>query len=989
MVDKKDTGLPENAPEKEEKKQNAANAPSESDSATFSMQGVSGKVITGKVKVKKVKKPARKPKEDQPEAEAGEVPAGQTEEASVTKTVTSPESAPKPRKIKSGKEVREAARKAEAEKKAAEKAAAEKKAKEEAQKKKQAEAEKEKEKKPAPFETAPKPRKLVSGKTLAKVHEDPAEAFLTKEDLAEIPEKKAEIKAAKAAKAAEKEKAEDASRKKQEAAKASEQKHKAESSKSAAEKSKPAEEKKEDSPFGKKPRKLASGDAITEGTPKKISAAADDSLAATARAFTKRKEAQEERREQKKRGQRTRYSGRSRNFGKSGSFRSGSRPNQRFRSGPGQMPADPGFRRSQDGKHKFGSGKEDGRTRYRDFGSSGRRKKQHDVRDELRDERIQRRRKKEAKRREERKARTPVTHVALPETLTVKEFAEAISRTSADVIMHLMKNGVMATMNQDLDYDTAAIIADEFGVTTEKLKEVKLSEMLFDESEDEEENLVPRPPVVVVMGHVDHGKTTLLDYIRKSDVAEDEAGGITQRIGAYMTELNGRKITFLDTPGHEAFTTMRARGAQATDIAILVVAADDGVMPQTIEAINHAKAAKTEIIVAINKMDLPAANPDRVKQELSQQGLIPEEWGGQTIMVPISAKTGEGVQELLEMVLLTADVMELKADPKKQAKGIIIEAQLDKARGAVATLLVQRGTLHQGDTIVANTVVGNVRAMKNAKGVMNEPAGPSVPVEVIGLPEVPEAGSLFYVVEDEKMARQFAEERREEEREHAISSGPAVTLDNLFSQIEEGKIIDFNIIIKADVVGSVEAMKHSLEELSNDEVRINIIHGAAGAINESDLRLAEASQAMVIGFNVRPSNAVSELAKELGVEIRLDSVIYHAIEDIEAAMKGMLAPEYEEVVIGHVEIRETYKVSSVGTIGGGYVTDGKIVRNGDVRLLRDNIVIYEGKLGSLRRFKDDVREVSQGYECGLTIENYNDIKVGDVVEVYKMEEVER
>lgn len=489
------------------------------------------------------------------------------------------------------------------------------------------------------------------------------------------------------------------------------------------------------------------------------------------------------------------------------------------------------------------------------------------------------------------------------------------------------------------------------------------------------------------MGHVDHGKTTLLDHIRNANVASGEAGGITQHIGAYTVSLNNRRITFLDTPGHEAFTTMRARGAQATDIAILVVADDDGVMPQTVEAINHAKAAKTEIIVAINKMDKPGANPDRVKQELATYDLLCEEWGGSTVMVPISAKTGENVDKLLEMVLLTADMMELKADPHRQAKGIVLEASLDKNKGVIASLLVQRGTLKKGDTIVTGSIVGNVRAMIDSRGKHIAQAGPSVPVQIIGLPEIPEAGETFYQVTDEKMAKQLADKRRDTAREEQIRQNPKISLDALYNRLEEGKLQDLNIIVKGDVVGSVEAMNQSLQKLSNDQVKINIIHSQAGGITESDVRLAEVSDAIIIGFNVRPNNNVTDLAKELGVDIRLYRVIYNAIEDIEKAMKGMLAPTYEEKVLGHVEVRETFKVSSVGTIAGAYVTDGKATRNAGVRLLRDDKIIYEGKLGSLKRFKDDVKEVNAGYECGLSIENYNDIKVGDTLELFEMVEV--
>lgn len=584
-------------------------------------------------------------------------------------------------------------------------------------------------------------------------------------------------------------------------------------------------------------------------------------------------------------------------------------------------------------------------------------------------------------------ASAQVTHVSLPEQLTVKEFAEAIKKTASEVIMKLMAYGVMVNMNQDIDYDTAATIADEFGITCDKLVEVTAEDILFDDSEDVEENLEERPPVVVVMGHVDHGKTTLLDHIRNAKVALGEAGGITQHIGAYTVSLKGRKITFLDTPGHEAFTTMRARGAQATDIAILVVAADDGVMPQTVEAINHAKAAKTEIIVAINKIDKPGANPDRVKQELATYDLLCEEWGGSTIMVPISAKNGENIDQLLEMVLLTADLMELKADPKRQAKGIVLEASLDKNRGVVASLLVQRGTLQKGDTIVTGSIVGNIRAMIDSRGKSINQAGPSTPVQIIGLPEIPDAGETFYQVQDEKLARQLADRRRETAREEQIRKNPKISLDALFNRLEEGKLQDLNIIVKGDVVGSVEAMNQSLLKLTNDEVKINIIHSQAGGITESDVRLAEVSDAIIIGFNVRPNNNVTDLAKELGVDIRLYRVIYNAIEDIEKAMKGLLAPTYEEKVLGHVEVRETFKISNVGTIAGAYVLDGKAQRNAQVRLLRESKIIYEGKLASLKRFKDDVKEVNAGYECGLSIENYNDIKVGDVLELFEMAEV--
>lgn len=582
-----------------------------------------------------------------------------------------------------------------------------------------------------------------------------------------------------------------------------------------------------------------------------------------------------------------------------------------------------------------------------------------------------------------------LTQVSLPESLTVKEFAEALKKTSSDIIKALMKFGVMASLNEQIDYDTCSIIASEFGVQTEKIVEVTEEDILFDDSEDLEENLQARPPVVAVMGHVDHGKTSLLDYIRQSRVASGEAGGITQHIGAYTVDVRDRQITFLDTPGHEAFTTMRMRGAQATDIAILVVAADDGVMPQTIEAINHAKAANTTLVVAINKIDKAGANLDRVKQELANHEVISEEWGGSTVMVPVSAKTGEGIDELLDMLLLTADMMELRANPNRQAKGIVIEAKLDKNRGVLATLLVQRGTLRQGETLVTGSIVGNVRAMVDASGKALKEAGPSVPVEILGLPEVPEAGELFYAVEDERTARQLAEKRRAEQREASIHGSSRMTLDNLFSRLAAGEVKDLNIIVKADVVGSAEAVKQSLEKLSNDEVRVKVIHSAVGAITESDIRLADVGNAIVIGFNVRPVNQAAEMAKEAGVDVRLYRIIYNAIEDIQAAMKGMLDPEFEEQVTGHAEIRETFRVSSIGTIGGAYVTDGKIHRNSQVRLLRDGVIIVEGKLASLRRFKDDVKEVNQGYECGLSLERFNDLKVGDVVEAFEMKEVER
>ena len=581
-----------------------------------------------------------------------------------------------------------------------------------------------------------------------------------------------------------------------------------------------------------------------------------------------------------------------------------------------------------------------------------------------------------------------ITEIKIPAFITVKEFAEGIGKKSSDIIMALMKLGVMATINQELDFDTACLVADSFGINAELLEEKTEEDILFND-EDNPENLETRPPVVVVMGHVDHGKTSLLDKIRSSNVTEGEAGGITQKIGAYTVRLNGRQIIFLDTPGHEAFTTMRARGAQFTDIAILVVAADDGVMPQTIEAINHAKAANTEIIVAINKIDKPGANPDRVKQELTNYGLICEEWGGQTIMVPISAKQGTGIDDLLENVLLTADIMELKADPKGQAKGAVIEAKLDKNRGAVASVLIQRGTLRQGDTVVCGPILGNVRAMYDDKGMPIKKAGPSIPVEILGLPEVPQAGEILFAVDDDKTARQLVEKRKIKQREEQLHRSSKMSLDTLAAQMAAGDVKDLNIIIKADVQGSVEAVQQSLEKLTNEEVKINVIHGAVGAINESDIVLADVSNAIIIGFNVRPSQMIIDKAKETGVDIRLYSVIYNAIEGVENAMKGMLAPKIEEVIWGHAEIRQLFKVSGIGTIGGCYVTDGKIQRSSNVRVIRDDVVVYTGALGSLQHEKDSVREVVSGHECGLTVERYNDIKIGDVIEAFGNVEVKR
>ena len=582
-----------------------------------------------------------------------------------------------------------------------------------------------------------------------------------------------------------------------------------------------------------------------------------------------------------------------------------------------------------------------------------------------------------------------LTDIEIPETITVKDLAAEMKKTTAEVIKKLLGFGVMATINQEIDFDTAFLIAQEFGITATKKETVTEEDILFDESEDREEDLVPRPPVVVVMGHVDHGKTSLLDAIRKTNVIEGEAGGITQAIGAYMVKINDREITFLDTPGHEAFTAMRARGAQITDIAILVVAANDGVMPQTVEAINHAKSAGIPIIVAINKIDLPDANIDKVKQELMAYELVPEEWGGDTIYVPISAKKHQNIDQLLEMVLLEADVLELKANPHKQAKGAVIEARLDKSKGAIATMLVQRGTLDVGDTIVVGSSIGRIRAMVNDKGKKVKSAGPSTPVEIMGLTDVPEAGDTFYEVKNEKMAKHLIERRKRQAREKAINSVTKVTLDNLFSQMEEGKLKVLNLIVKADVQGSVEAVKQSLEKLQNEEVRVKVIHSAAGAVNQSDVTLAKVSNAIIIAFNVRPDHTAKEMAEKEEVEIKQYSVIYQAIEDVEAAMKGMLAPKFEEKVIGNVEVRQIFKISNVGTVAGAFVLNGKVERNAGVRVIRDNIVIHDGHLATLKRFKDDVKEVSKGFECGMQIENYNDIKEGDIIEVYVMEEIKR
>lgn len=579
--------------------------------------------------------------------------------------------------------------------------------------------------------------------------------------------------------------------------------------------------------------------------------------------------------------------------------------------------------------------------------------------------------------------------VSVPEAVTVGELAERMNKPAAELIKRLMLLGTMATINDILDFDTASLVADDLGVKLEQEVIVTQEDILFNDVEDAEEDLKPRPPVVVVMGHVDHGKTSLLDSIRNTSVTAGEAGGITQHIGAYSVNVNGRTITFLDTPGHEAFTAMRMRGAQVTDIAILVVAADDGIMPQTVEAINHAKAAGVTTIVAINKMDKAEANPDRVKQELVEYELIPEDWGGDTICVPISALRGDGIDELLEMILLVADMKELKANPDRNAKGTVVESYLDKGRGPVATVLVQNGTLHVGDFIVAGTAFGRIRAMLDYKGKKIKSATPSTPVEILGLSETPDGGDVFYVVENERMAKAVVAARKQKIKDEQAISRQSVSLDDLFNQINEGNIQDLNIIIKADVQGSVEAVKQSLVKLSNDEVRVNVIHGAVGAVNESDVMLASASNAIIVGFNVRPTPGALESAHDKDVDVRLYRVIYQAIEEIEAAMKGMLAPEYREVVTGNAEVRQTFKVSGIGTIAGCYVKNGKINRNSGVRIVRDGIVIYEGDLSSLKRFKDDVKEVAEGFECGMSFEKFNDIKEGDIIEAFIMEEIER
>ncbi|MFZ5966544.1 MAG: translation initiation factor IF-2 [Bacillota bacterium] len=593
----------------------------------------------------------------------------------------------------------------------------------------------------------------------------------------------------------------------------------------------------------------------------------------------------------------------------------------------------------------------------------------------------------EAKREENKDNRQNV--VKIPSSITVKDFSEAINKSVSEVMTKLITLGIFATINQEIDYDTAELIGSEFGFTFEREEEKEEIEVGLEQVEDRPEDLVERPPVVTVMGHVDHGKTSLLDAIRNTNVTAREAGGITQHIGASEVMIHGKKIVFLDTPGHEAFTSMRARGAKVTDIAILVVAADDGVMPQTIESINHAKAANVPFVVALNKIDKPNANPDRVKQGLADNGVLIEEWGGDIICVPISAITGTGIEHLLEMILLVAEMQELKANPNRLATGTVVEAKLDKSRGVTATILVQNGTLKVGDSLVAGSAYGRVRAMINDKGKQIKKALPSTAVEILGLSEAPEAGDIFQAVKEDKIARQIAEKRKIKAREENLNVTAKVSLEDLFKQIEEGNVKELNIIIKADVQGSVEAMRQSLVKLSNVNVKVNVLHGGVGAITESDIMLASASNAIIIGFNVRPSTAVTSLAERENVDLRTYRVIYEALDDIEAAMKGMLDPEYKEVVLGKVEIRATFKVPGVGTIGGAYVTEGKVTRNASIRLIRDGIVIHDGAISSLKRFKDDVKEVASGYECGIGVEKYNDIKEGDIIEAYTMEEIKR
>ncbi|MEQ8154038.1 MAG: translation initiation factor IF-2 [Clostridiaceae bacterium] len=579
--------------------------------------------------------------------------------------------------------------------------------------------------------------------------------------------------------------------------------------------------------------------------------------------------------------------------------------------------------------------------------------------------------------------------IEIGDSITVKDLADMLGKASTEVIRTLMFLGVMAALNQEIDFETAEKVAEKFDIIIERKAADLTLEKVEDEVEEKEENLKKRPPIITVMGHVDHGKTSLLDAIRKSKVTEKEAGGITQHIGAYTVTVNGEKITFLDTPGHEAFTAMRARGAQITDIVILVVAADDGIMPQTREAINHCKAAGVPMIVAINKIDRPGANPDRVKQELTEHGLVAEDWGGDTVCVNVSAKTHENLDSLLEMVLLTAEMQELTANPNRRAKGTVIEAKLDKGRGAVASLLVQNGTLHVGDSIIVGSTYGRIRAMFDDKGKKIKSAGPSIPVEVLGLSEVPSAGDRFNVVKDEKTARSMAETRKDKIKVEQLSSNHRVSLEDLYSQIKEGKIKELPVVVKADVQGSVEAIKSSLEKLSTDDVKVRVIHGGVGAITETDVILAAASNALLIGFNVRPDTNASVAAERESVDLKTYRIIYDAIEDIKSAMIGMLDPDYKEVILGKAEVRMTYKISNVGTIAGGYILDGKLVRNCDVRVIRDGIVIFESTLGSLKRFKDDVKEVNTGYECGFTVDRFNDIKEGDIIEAFTVEAVKR
>lgn len=613
--------------------------------------------------------------------------------------------------------------------------------------------------------------------------------------------------------------------------------------------------------------------------------------------------------------------------------------------------------------------------------------KNQKIKKKTRNERIKKSNNDEEKNNDDNEAEPGI--ITIPETIKVGDFANKLKKPAAEIIKKLILSGVVASINNDITFEVAEKIAEQYNVILEKEVVKEKEEILINDFEDEEENLTSRPPVVTVMGHVDHGKTSLLDAIRHAKVTETEAGGITQHIGAYSVEVSGNKIVFLDTPGHEAFTAMRSRGAQVTDIAILVVAADDGVMPQTVEAINHAKAANVPIIIAINKMDKASASPDRVKQELTEYGLISEDWGGDTICVPVSAKTKDGIENLLEMILLVSEMQELKASINRNAKGTIIEAQLDKGRGPVATVLVQNGTLNVGDAIVAGSAFGKVRAMIDDKGRKVKTAGPSIPVEVLGLSEVPNAGDLFYSVLDEKTARQISEIRKNKERQEHYKNTTKISLEDLFNQIKEGKVKELNIIIKADVQGSVEALKQSLEKLSNEEVRVKVIHGGVGAITETDITLASASNAIVIGFNVRPDSMARQAAEKEKIDVKTYRVIYNAVDDITAAMKGMLDPEYKEVVTAKLSVRATFKVSSIGTIAGCYVDEGKINRNNDVRIIRNGIVVFEGKISSLKRFKDDVKEVSTGYECGITIEKFNDIKEADIIEGYTMEQIQR